>query len=128
MEAKNPQEAVEAGLVEFGRGNRDKARQLFQEVNSAYPENRQAADYLAFIDEQENADLQELGDLKKAPIVGLSYQEILQLNISPQIGYILSLTDGFLSFEEIIASSGLGPGETKRGLARLKRMGVIKII
>ena len=129
MEAKrSPLALVEEGLVEFGRGNRDKARKIFSEVQSLHPENRQAGDYLTFIEEQEQADLLELGDLKKAPIVGLSYQEILQLNISPQIGYILSLTDGFLTFEEILASSGLGPEETKRGLARLKRMGVIQVI
>jgi len=125
---KSPLALVEEGLAEFGRGNRDKARKTFAEVHTLHPENRQAGDYLTFIEEQEKADLQELGDLKKAPIVGLSYQEILQLNISPQIGYILSLTDGFLTFEEIIASSGLGPEETKRGLARLKRMGVIQTI
>ncbi|MCX5866020.1 MAG: hypothetical protein NT009_00870 [Proteobacteria bacterium] len=128
METRKPMEVVEEGLAEFGRGNRDKARQIFSQVLATAPGNRQAADYLTFIEEQEKADLQELGDLKKAPIVALSYQEILQLKISPQIGYILSLTDGFLTFEEIIASSGLGPEETKRGLARLKRMGVIQVI
>jgi len=128
MEDRKIMELIEAGLVEFGRGSRDKARRIFQEVRFASPDHRQATDYLTYIEEEEKADLQELGDLSKTPVVTLNYQEILKLNISPQIGYILSLTDGFLTFEEIIASSGLGPEETKRGLARLKRMGVIQVV
>jgi len=128
MTKKQAQELVEAGLAEFGRGRWVEAGKMFSEAKGLDPANRQARDYLKYLEDQEKSDRDELGDLKRVPAVAISTNEILQLNVSPQTGYILSLVDGFISFEEIIATSGLGQRETRRELARLKRMDVIKVV
>lgn len=128
MTKKQAQELVESGLAEFGRGNWEEAQRMFVDAKAMDPGNRRAKDYLAFLENQEFSDQEELGNLKRVPAVAISTSEILRLNVSPQTGYILSLVDGFISFEDIIATSGLGQRETRRELARLKRMGVVKVI
>ena len=68
----------------------------------------------------------KLGALTKRPRVRVNPAEIMWLNIDHRAGFVLSQIDGFLSYEEIIALSGMSRFETCRILAKLVEEGVIE--
>jgi len=69
----------------------------------------------------------KLGDLNKVPRVGMAEDEIIWLNLDHRAGFVLSLIDGHLTFDEILSVCGLPQLEGMRILVQLMQEKVIEI-
>ena len=68
----------------------------------------------------------KLGDLQAVPRVRMSGDEIIWLNLDHRAGFVLSLVDGNLSYDEILSICGLPTIEGLRILANLLQDKVIE--
>ncbi len=66
-----------------------------------------------------------LGDLRKAPKTKVASGDLMWLNLDHRAGFVLSLVDGQVSYEELFSLSGMSRLDTARLLAALVREGVI---
>lgn len=67
-----------------------------------------------------------LGDVRHAPKVLPGGDEMIWMNLHHQAGFLLAQMDGTLTYEDLIAVSGLGRFETFRILSELVRARVIR--
>lgn len=67
-----------------------------------------------------------LGDLRHAPKMVSSADEVIWLNLHQRAAFLLAQIDGSLTYEDLIAVSGLGRLETFRILSELVRARVIQ--
>jgi hypothetical protein len=68
----------------------------------------------------------KLGNLNRVPRVQMAEDEIIWLNYDHRAGFVLSLVDGELSFDEIISISGITQLECMRFLVQFLQDKVIK--
>jgi len=68
-----------------------------------------------------------LGDLQQTPKTKVQTSELVWLNLDHRAGFVLSLVDGTVSYEELFALSGMPKLETARVVAQLVRDGVIGV-
>jgi hypothetical protein len=68
----------------------------------------------------------KLGNLNQIPRVQMAEDEIIWLNYDHRAGFVLSLVDGELSFDEIISISGISQLECMRFLVQFLQDKVIK--
>jgi hypothetical protein len=66
-----------------------------------------------------------LGDQQKTPKVKVASGELVWLNLDNRAGFVLSMVDGFVTYDELFALSGMTRLDTARVLAQLVRDGVI---
>jgi tetratricopeptide (TPR) repeat protein len=69
----------------------------------------------------------KLGDLDRVPRVRMAGDEIIWLNLDHRAGFIMSLVDGQLSYDEILSVCGLDPLEAMRILVQLVQEKVIEV-
>ena len=69
----------------------------------------------------------KIGDLGKIPRVSMAQDEIIWLNLDHRAGFILSLVDGHMSFDEILSVSGLELTYGMRILVQLLQERVIEV-
>jgi hypothetical protein len=69
----------------------------------------------------------KLGDLSQVPRVQMPEDEIIWLNYDHRAGFVLSLVDGELSYDEIISVSGLSQLECMRFLVQFLLEKVIRV-
>jgi tetratricopeptide (TPR) repeat protein len=67
----------------------------------------------------------KLGDLNRVPRVSMRGDEIIWLNLDHRAGFVLSLVDGTLSFDDILLVCGLSQLEGTRILVQLLQNNVI---
>jgi hypothetical protein len=68
-----------------------------------------------------------LGDLQQTPRTKVQSSELVWLNLDHRAGFVLSLVDGTVSYDELFALSGMPKLETARLVAQLVRDGVIGV-
>jgi hypothetical protein len=68
----------------------------------------------------------KLGDLSRIPQVNVSSEELIWLNLNHRAGFILSQIDGMVSFEDLVALSGMPRTDTLRILTELLQQNVIR--
>ena len=66
-----------------------------------------------------------LGDLQQTPKTKVHSSELVWLNLDHRAGFVLSLVDGTVSYDELFALSGMPKLETARVVAQLIRDGII---
>jgi hypothetical protein len=66
-----------------------------------------------------------LGDLQQTPRTKVQSSELVWLNLDHRAGFVLSLVDGTISYDELFALSGMPKLETARVVAQLVRDGII---
>ena len=116
----------------------DQARELFalgdfsgsmvrvEQVLALEPLHEDARTYL-----QRNAETlqkmyeSKIGDLYVVPNLLLPPDEVIWINLHHKAGFVLSQVDGSLTFEDIVAVSGMPRFETLRILAELVQNGII---
>ncbi len=67
----------------------------------------------------------KIGDFERVPYQKMSDQQIIWLNLNHRAGFILSQIDGSVSYEDLVALSGMPRLDTVRILAELITQGVI---
>jgi len=70
----------------------------------------------------------KLGGITKRPRVRVNPSEIMWLNIDHRAGFVLSQIDGMVSYDEVLALSGMSRFDTCRILATLLEEGVIESV
>jgi hypothetical protein len=68
-----------------------------------------------------------LGDLQQTPKTKVHSSELVWLNLDHRAGFVLSLVDGRISYDELFALSGMPKLETARVVAQLVRDGIIGV-
>ncbi len=68
-----------------------------------------------------------LGDLQQTPRTKVHSSELVWLNLDHRAGFVLSLVDGRVSYDELFALSGMPKLETARVVAQLIRDGIIGV-
>ena len=66
-----------------------------------------------------------LGDQQKTPKTKVASGELVWLNLDNRAGFVLSLVDGFVTYDELFSLSGMSRLDTARVLSQLVRDGVI---
>jgi hypothetical protein len=66
-----------------------------------------------------------VGSLSRAPEVILRDQQLIWMSMNHRVGYLLSQIDGRMTYEDLIALSGMSKADTLRILCRLLAEGVI---
>lgn len=67
----------------------------------------------------------KIGDFERVPRVQISEEEVIWLNLNHRAGFVLSQIDGTVSFEDLLALSGMPRLDTLRVLADLLDKNVI---
>jgi len=68
----------------------------------------------------------KIGDFDRTPKVNVSAEEIIWLNLNHRAGFILSQIDGTVTFEDLVALSGMPRLDTVRILSELLQQRVIE--
>jgi hypothetical protein len=68
----------------------------------------------------------KIGDFDRVPKVNVSEEEIIWLNLNHRAGFILSQIDGSVTFEDLVALSGMPRLDTVRILSELLQQRVIE--
>ncbi|MEM1026103.1 MAG: hypothetical protein AAF627_12795 [Myxococcota bacterium] len=68
----------------------------------------------------------KIGDFDRSPKVNVSEEEIIWLNLNHRAGFILSQIDGSVTFEDLVALSGMPRLDTVRILSELLQQRVIE--
>lgn len=68
----------------------------------------------------------KIGDFERVPRVQISEEEVIWLNLNHRAGFVLSQIDGTVSFEDLLALSGMPRLDTLRVLADLLEKNVIE--
>ncbi|MCC7383701.1 MAG: tetratricopeptide repeat protein [Deltaproteobacteria bacterium] len=104
----------------------DGALELLERIPSSAPEHEAALDMLAQTRRHlEQAYTSKIGPLEAAPRVLLPPEELIWLNLNHRAGFLLSQVDGNVSYEDLIALSGMPRLDTLRILCSLLQEGVI---
>jgi hypothetical protein len=123
---RNP--LVEGALDLYGLNDFEGALQLIQKAEG----NGEDDSRLKQLREQCEAQLLKLyearlGDLQQTPRTKVQSSELVWLNLDHRAGFVLSLVDGRVSYDELFALSGMPKLETARVVAQLVRDGIIGI-
>ena len=102
------------------------AIELLDKVLAEQPEHAEAAE----LRQEAEAELlkmysSKLGDLGAVPRVRMASDEIIWLNLDHRAGFVLSMIDGHICYEDILSVSGLPRLEAMRILAQLVQEKVI---
>ena len=62
-----------------------------------------------------------------SPRVRVPPEELLQFNLPPDAGFVLSLVDGHTRVEELVTVSGMDPFDVLHVLRHLESIGVLEI-
>ena len=68
----------------------------------------------------------KIGDFSRVPTVNVSDEEVIWLNLNHRAGFILSQIDGAVTFEDLVALSGMTRLETVRVLAELIQQKIVE--
>lgn len=105
------------------------ALEILEKLVALDPSDQQASAMLSEAEQGLSALLSsKLGDLGKVPRVSMAEEEIIWLNLDHRAGFILSLVDGHLTFDEILSVCGLSQLEGMRILVQLLQEKVIEIV
>jgi len=124
--ARNPM--IEGALDLLGLNDFEGALQLIQKAESQGQEDPRLRQL------REQCEIQllklyeaRLGDLQQTPKTKVQSSELVWLNLDHRAGFVLSLVDGTVSYDELFALSGMSKLETARVVAQLIRDGIIGI-
>jgi hypothetical protein len=102
------------------------ALELAQKVLKLDPENPTAKELLERCEATLLAMLEsKIGDLSRRPQLKLKPDEVVWLNLDARTGFVLSLIDGNISFDELFLVSSMSRLDTARILAKLVQERVI---
>jgi hypothetical protein len=112
----------------FELGDFSGSLELVEKVLRANPQNEGALAYFA----RNEATLlkmyeSKLGDLMAQPHQLVLFDEVIWMNMHHRAGFILAQVDGHVSYEDILAISGMPRFETVRILADLVSSGIIGV-
>ncbi|RME26174.1 MAG: hypothetical protein D6806_06655 [Deltaproteobacteria bacterium] len=104
------------------------ALELIEKILQVAPDNQQALQWKSEAEQQLLAMYKsKLGDMNRVPQVRISKEEIIWLNLDHRAGYLLSLVDGRLTIDEIIAICGFPELQALKLLAELVQDNVIEL-
>ena len=104
------------------------ARELLDKLLALEPDNQEALALRADAEKQLTAMyLSKVGKLEQVPRVRISQEELIWLNLDHRAGFVLSLVDGRMSYDEILSICGLPQVEALRILAELLQEQVIEV-
>jgi hypothetical protein len=121
----SPEALLAAAKSRLGQRDLDGALELLERIPAGY-----GLDDARRLLDQTRQGLERIYEAKigvfhAAPRVLLSNQELIWLNLNHRAGYVLSQIDGKVSFEDLIALSGMPRLDTLRILCTLKEEHVI---
>lgn len=104
------------------------ALELIDKLLNLEPDNHEALALRAAAEKQLTAMYQsKVGRLEQIPRVRISQEELIWLNLDHRAGFVLSLVDGRMSYDEILSICGLPEVDALRILAELLQEGVIEV-
>lgn len=104
----------------------EEAHAAFEEVVKADSDNPDSYGYELLARTQRLAKYrQAIGDMKKTPQIAMSMDKIKQTRLSKEAGFILSLVDGTIAYEDILALARMERLDAMGHLTKLIEMGII---
>ena len=100
---EEPNTVVTAALDAYKAGNLDEAWEKLQQVASNEPERLDVQGYLVMVrSERARNFAREVGDQGRVLQLNQSMAELMNMNLSPDEGFLLSQIDGQISIEELL--------------------------
>lgn len=104
------------------------AMEMFESILQGEPDNLDVQGYYEMARSQQLKQYKsEVGDLSQIPRVAKAQTEILKLNLDNEEGFILSLIDGRLSYNDVFSLSNMDDFKTYRIICRFLRQGIIGV-
>jgi len=112
----------------FAENQFEQAMEIFESILQDEPDNLDVQGYYEMARSQQLKKYKsEVGDLAQIPRVGKSQSEILKLDLNHEEGFILSLVDGSLEYNDLFSLSNMDDFKTYRIICRLLRQGIIGV-
>ena len=70
---------------------------------------------------------ERIGDGSRVPSLLVPLDRITRFNLPAEAGFVLSLIDGRICFDELLSVSGMGPFEALRSFASLVEAGIVGV-
>ena len=127
-----PEPDLEAKLRQakslFTENKFELAMEMFESILQGEPDNLDVQGYYEMARSQQLKQYKsEVGDLPQIPRVTKTQPEILKLNLDNEEGFILSLIDGRLSYNDVFSLSNMDDFKTYRIICRFLRQGIIGV-
>ena len=118
---------IEGALEAYRGGDLDTAWNQLQDAAAKEPDRIDVQGYIGLV-RSKRAKLfaEEIGDTSRCLARKRGMEELTDLNLTPQEGFLLSQIDGLVTIEEVISLSTSGRVETLEMLVRLIREGVVE--
>ncbi len=128
----SPEPDLEAKLRQakslFKENKFELAMEMFESILQGEPDNLDVQGYYEMARSQQLKQYKsEVGDLPQIPRVAKTQPEILKLNLDNEEGFILSLIDGRLSYNDVFSLSNMDDFKTYRIICRFLRQGIIGV-
>ena len=128
----SPEPDLEAKLNQakslFKENKFELAMEMFESILQGEPDNLDVQGYYEMARSQQLKQYKsEVGDLSQMPRVIMDQSEILKLNLDHEEGFILSLIDGKLSYNDVFSLSNMDDFKTYRIICRFLRQGIIGV-
>lgn len=110
--------------------NYESARDLVQSVLDRNPESDKARELLDEIEDEQSTNLaDQLGSLEDVPTqnVAMNELDLSSADLDHRCGYVLSLIDGRITFEDILEISSMSRQETLELLVEMRREDIIDV-
>ncbi len=112
----------------FKEGKFELAMEMFESILQEEPNDLDVQGYYEMARNQQLKQYKsEVGDLSQIPRVIKKAAELLKLNLDHKEGFILSLIDGKLSYDDVFSLSNMDGFKTYRIIYRLLRQGIIGV-
>ncbi len=110
----------------IGKNECDPAYELLQMILHDNPDDEKAQKFLDTTKGLLLKDyLSEIGDTSYTVTLKMNMEEIMKINLTKESAYMLSMVDGNLSIDELLALSGIDRFIFMRNLAMLLRNGIV---
>ncbi len=112
----------------FKEGKFELAMEMFESILSEEPDNLDVQGYYEMARNQELKHYKsEVGELSQIPRVIKKASEIRKLNLDHEQGFILSLIDGRISYDDVFSLSNMDGFKTYRIIFQLLHQGIIGV-
>jgi tetratricopeptide (TPR) repeat protein len=112
----------------FKEGKFELAMEMFESILSEDPDDLDVQGYYEMARNQQLKHYKsEVGELSQVPRVLKKASEIRKLNLDPEQGFILSLIDGSISYDDVFSLSNMDGFKTYRIIYQLLHQGIIGV-
>ena len=122
----DPDKLIEAALAEYKAGKLERAWKVLQRVSKADPERLDVQGYLQLVGNARVEEwTKEIGDQGRMLRLACTTQEMMNLKLHTDEGFLLSQIDGKVTIADLISLSTCGRERTLEVVARLLREKIV---